>query len=124
MRDIAFVVLHLLLVTSQLVLNFVHALIHRRLRSRTLLTGHEIMLVFGRHQNLDFPGLLSMSYGNLDGHQPAKILAQLLCFVVQVTMLLRAQIAVPRRDLDLHSETPYPVAMPISPLVSASDINS
>ncbi len=82
MRHVAFVVLNLLLVTSKLVLNLVNTLIHRRLRSGTHFSSHEIMLVLCRNQDLHVPGLLALIDGNLDRHQPTKVLEQLFRFIV------------------------------------------
>src|SRR4051812_13873511 len=106
LRDLAFVVLDLLLVTTQLVLDLVNALVHRRLGGGTGLTGDKIVLVFRRHQDLHIPALLPLVDGHLDGHQSSKILAQFLSLIVQVLLLLRAQAAVTRRDLDMHSCAP------------------
>ena len=76
--------LDLLLVTPQLILDLVHALIHRRLGGRTDLAGDKVVLVLGRNQDLDIPGLFSLIDRNLNGHQSAEIFEQLLSFVMQV----------------------------------------
>src|SRR5208337_1287772 len=72
----------------------------------TDLAGDKVVLMLGRNQDLDIPGLLSLIDRNLDGHQSTEILEQLLGFVMQVMLLLGIQSTVPSRDLDLHSSTP------------------
>jgi hypothetical protein len=115
------VVLDLLLVATELVLDFMNALIHRRLGGGTNLAGDKVMLMLSRNQDLDVPGLLPLIDRNLDGHQPAKILAQLLSLIVQVTLLFGTQATVACRDLDLHSSAPCLVILPTPPYASDGD---
>jgi hypothetical protein len=99
----------------------VDALIHRRLGGGTDLAGDKVVLVFGRNQDLDVPGLLALIDRNLDSHESTEILEQLLSFVVQVMLLLGIQGTVPRRDLDLHSSAPSLTFLPTSPSASDGD---
>jgi hypothetical protein len=73
LRDIPFVVLNPLLVTSELVLNLVDALIHRRLGGGARFSGYEIMLVLGRDQDLHIPSLLPLIHRDLDGHEATEV---------------------------------------------------
>jgi hypothetical protein len=79
------------------------------------------VLVLGRNQDLDIPGLLSLIDRNLDGHQSTEILEQLLGFVMQVLLLLGIQSTVPSRNLDLHSSAPSLTPLPTSPSASDGD---
>src|SRR5437660_381272 len=66
-------VLHSFLVPAQLVLDLVDADIHRRFRGRTRLARHEVMLVFGRDQDLYFPCMLDVVDRDFDRHEAGEV---------------------------------------------------
>jgi len=81
--------LDLFLVLAELVLDLVDALVHGRFRGRSLLARDEVVLMLGRDEDFHFPGMLVMVDGDLDLHQPAEILEELLRFIVHIIVLFR-----------------------------------
>jgi hypothetical protein len=117
MRDVAFVALDPFLVATELVLNLVNALVHRRLGCGPDFSGYKIMLVLGRNQDLHVPGLFALIDSDLNGHQTIEIFEQLFGLIVQVTLLLGTQTTVARCDLDLHPCAPCMIVLP-APLLA------
>ncbi len=106
---VALVVLDLLLVAAELLLDLVDAGVHRRCGGRPFFAGDEVVLVLGRDEDLDVPGVLAVVDRHLDRHQAAEVL-------LAASRPSRAgnragfgrQAAVAGRDLDLHPSDSLP----------------
>ena len=102
-----FVVLDPFLVSAELLLDLVDALVHRRFGGRSFFAGEKIVLVLGRDTDLHLPGVLDVVDGHLDRHQPAEILEQLLgLFAGGSSCCSGPKTAVAGRYLDLHPSAP------------------
>jgi hypothetical protein len=109
MGDIAFVMLDPFLVTAELLLDLMDALIHRHFWTQPGFAGNKVMLVFGRDQDFHFPCMFALVRFHFNRHQAPEVLEQFFGLIVQVTLLIGAQPAVASRYLDLHPGAPWKI---------------
>jgi hypothetical protein len=121
MGDIAFVVLHPLLVAPELMLDLMNALIHRSFRRRSRLARDKIMFVFGRDQDFYLPAVLAMIDCDFDRHQAPEVLEKLFGLIMHVALLIGFQSTVPGRNLNLHPRAPWQVVSSSSSFTDKGD---